>query len=76
MKVPILASTILTLTIICHLSKVVESLSFINGYSIDSTGSFGRDCEIISGSVTAINCPRQDTLNIYLTEMMANTTLS
>ena len=66
----------MTLTIICNFSQVVESLSFINGYSIDSTGSFGRDCEIISGTVTAINCPREDKLDIYLTEMMANTTLS
>ena len=27
-------------------------VSFIRGYDIDDSGDFGKDCEIISGSVT------------------------
>ena len=58
---------------LCHLA---HSFSFISGYQIDNSGQFGRDCDIISSSVTIINCPKSDTYEVLLTEMMANTTIS
>ena len=70
--------TFLYLAVICLAlfmrESVQQTFTFIEGYEIDSSGDFGRECEIISGSVTVINCPREDKYTVYLTEMMANTT--
>mmetsp|Transcript_24257 Transcript_24257/g.30072 ORF Transcript_24257/g.30072 Transcript_24257/m.30072 type:complete len:121 (+) Transcript_24257:12-374(+) len=49
---------------------------FIQGFSIDDTGDYSRDCELYSGSVTVISCPRDNFFEVVLTEMMANTTVA
>ena len=72
------------------LQTVYCQTSFIEGFEIDNSGAYGRDCEMISASVTSkynknvshqvlfivINCPREDKYYVFLSKMMTNTTIS
>ena len=47
---------LLNIAFIClawlSLESYQQSFTFIEGYDIDTSGDYGRECEIISGSVT------------------------
>lgn len=44
---------IILLSMIAVLCKLTWAGGFITGYKIDSSGDFGRDCKLYSGSVTS-----------------------
>jgi hypothetical protein len=43
----------LFLTAFCLLLQTTSAQSFITGFAIDSTGSYGKECELYSGSITS-----------------------
>ena len=64
-----------SILLLLHLSVTQVSAQFILGYDID-LDRYDEDCQIYSGSVTIFNCPRTDTYDVILTEMLTNTTVS
>ena len=66
---------LLTLLSIATLLIYPNKAQFIQDYAL-STGVYDTDCELYSGSVTIISCPKTDTYDVFLTEMLTNTTIA
>ena len=65
----------LTLLSVATLLLTSIKAQFIQDYAL-STGEYDTDCELYSGSVTIISCPKTDTYDVFLTELLTNTTIA
>jgi len=66
---------LLTVTIL-YSTVQAETVKSYEVSPFDLTYTNGTECDIVSGSVTIVSCPKENKFTVYLSEMLVNTTIT